>query len=111
MLPAVCCSRRRLAIEGEVYETDQDYPLANVAAISTDFFDTFGVGVLRGRSFNLMDDMDGAPVALVNQRFAERFFPGEDPVGRRIREGTAESDEEWRTIIGVVPDMQMAGFD
>jgi len=111
MLPAACCNRSRLGIEGEAYETDQDYPLANVAAISTDFFDTFGVSVLRGRDFNLMDDADGAPVALVNQRFAERLFPGEDPVGRRIREGTSESEQDWRTIIGVVPNMQMEGFD
>jgi predicted permease len=111
MLPSACCNRSRLGIEGEAYETDQDYPLANVAAISTDFFDTFGVSVLRGRDFNLMDDADGAPVTLVNQQFAERLFPGEDPLGRRIREGTSESEQDWRTIVGVVPNMQMEGFD
>jgi putative ABC transport system permease protein len=111
ILPTVCCNRSRLAVEGEVYETDQDYPLTNVAAISTDFFETFGVGVLRGRDFNLMDDADGTPVALVNQRFAERLFPGEDAVGQRIREGTSDSEQEWRTIVGVVPNMKMEGFD
>jgi predicted permease len=111
MLPAVCCYRGRFAIEGEVYTTDQDYPRSNMAAISTDFFETFGVSVLRGRDFTLMDDADAAVVVLVNQRFAERFFPGEDPVGRRIREGTSDSEEEWRTIVGIVPNMQMQGFD
>ncbi len=111
MLPAVCCYRGRFAVEGEVYATDQDYPRANMAAISTDFFETFGVSILRGRDFTLLDDADAAGVVLVNQRFAERFFPGEDPVGRRIREGTSDSEEEWRTIVGIVPNMQMQGFD
>ncbi len=110
-LPATCCSFDRFALEGEVYETDQDYPRANMASISTDFFETFGVEVLRGRDFSLMDDGNAPGVVLVNQRFAERFFPGEDPVGRRIREGTSSSEEDWRTIVGVVPNMQMQGFD
>jgi putative ABC transport system permease protein len=111
MLPAVCCNRSRLAIEGEAYETDQDYPLANVASIATDFFDTFGVGLLSGRDFTTADDANGAPVAVVNQRFAERFFAGQEPIGRRIREGTSESEQEWRTIVGIAPNMQMEGFD
>ncbi len=110
-LPATCCSNNRFALEGEAYETDQDYPVANMASISTDFFETFGVEALRGRDFSLMDDGDAPGVVLVNQRFAERFFPGEDPVGRRIREGTSSSEEDWRTIVGVVPNMQMQGFD
>ncbi len=113
MLPAACCNRSRFAIEGETYATDQDYPRANVASISTDFFETFGVGVLTGRDFSLMDDAAAAGVALVNQRFAERFFPGENPVGRRISEGSSDNSEErdWRTIVGIVPNMQMEGFD
>jgi len=82
-----------------------------VAAITPDFFSTFGVEVLRGRDLSLADDADAAPVVIVNQGFADRFFPGEDPVGRRIRQGTSESQEEWRTIVGVVPNMQMEGFD
>jgi predicted permease len=110
-LPAVCCGRMRFGIEGEVYETDQDYPRANTASISTDFFETFDVAVLRGRDFSLMNNAEAEGVVLVNQRFAERFFPGEDPVGRRIREGTSESEEEWRTIVGIVPNMQMESFD
>ncbi|MFC1640107.1 FtsX-like permease family protein, partial [Gemmatimonadota bacterium] len=111
MLPASCCNRSRFALEGETYQEDQDYPLANTAAISTEFFSTFGVEVLRGRDLSLADDADAPTIVLVNQGFAERFFPGADPIGRRIREGTSESQEEWMTIVGVVPNMQMQGFD
>ena len=111
MLPASCCSRSRFALEGETYQEDQDYPLVNTAAISTDFFSTFGVQTLRGRDLSLADDANAAEVVLINQGFADRYFAGDDPIGRRIREGTSESQEEWRTIVGVVPNMQMEGFD
>ena len=110
-LPITCCNRSRLAIEGEVYETDQDYPLANTASVSPGFFETFGVNVLRGRDFNVMDNADATPVAIVNQRFAERFFPGEQAIGRRFREGTSQSEQEWRTIVGVAPTSLMESFD
>ncbi|UCG84887.1 MAG: ABC transporter permease [Gemmatimonadota bacterium] len=111
MLPATCCSRNRFALEGEVYQEDQDYPLANIAAISTGFFRTFGVEVLRGRDFSLSDDANAPQVVLVNQAFAERHFQGEDPIGQRIREGTSESQQEWKTVVGIVPNMRMQGFD
>ena len=111
MLPGSCCNRSRFTLEGETYQEDQDYPLANRAAITTDFFSTFGVEVLRGRDLSLADDADAAGIVIVNQGFAERFYSGEDPIGRRIRQGTSESQQEWKTIVGIVPNMQMEGFD
>jgi putative ABC transport system permease protein len=111
MLPGTCCYRSRIGIEGEVYETDQDYPLANTASVSPGFFETFGVNVLRGRGFNVMDNADAAPVVIVNQRFAQRFFPGEQAIGRRFRQGTSQSEQEWKTIIGVAPTSLMESFD
>jgi len=111
MLPASCCNRSRIAIEGAEYQEDQDFPIANAAAITPDFFATFGTSVLRGRDFGLSDDAEAARVVIVNQGFADRFFPGEDPIARRMRLGTSDSQDEWKTIVGVVPNMQMEGFD
>ena len=110
-LPASCCSRYRISIEGAEYQEDQDYPIVNAAAITPGLFETFGTSVLRGRDFSLSDDADAAEVVIVNQGFADRFFPGEDPIGRRLRQGTSERQDEWKTIIGVVPNLQMEGFD
>ena len=110
-LPAAGSGRRRFAIEGQTYETDQDYPRARTADITPDFFETFDISLARGRDFTLQDDADAPGAILVNQRFVARFFPGEDPIGRRIREGTSESQEDWKTIVGVVPDLRMEGFD
>jgi predicted permease len=113
ILPAVCCGRSRFTIEGEVYDSDREYPRSNVASATPGFFDTFGVSMLRGRDFNLMDDASAEQVAIVNRRFAEKFFPDQDPIGRRIREGSGVTADEWdwRTIVGVVPNMHMQSFD
>ena len=110
-LPGTGAGRNRFGFEGETYETDQDYPRARVATVATDFFRTFGVDIVRGRDFALQDDADALEVVLVNQPFVDRFFSGDDPIGRRIKEGTSESEGNWKTIVGVVPDMDMEGFD
>lgn len=111
MLPGMCCLNRRFTIEGEAYATDRDIPFAASASITPEFFGTFRVGVSAGREFRRMDDASAAPVVIVNQRFAEKFFHGQNPIGRRIREGRADSQQEWRTIVGVVPNLRMEGFD
>ena len=109
-LPADASSRD-IEIAGEVY-SGRDRPSARTAVISTGFFDTFGVRVLRGRDFTESDDAGAPAVAIVNQAFVERFFPGQDPLGRRFAErldGDRFSDP--LTIVGVVPDLRMEGFD
>ncbi len=67
------------------------------AAATPGYFATMGIPV-RGRDFTAQDDSASAPVVVVNQRFVDRFWPGEEGVGRTIR-----FDDRERTIIGVVP--------
>jgi len=100
----------RFQIEGETYATDRDYPQAHVAVATPDLFRTFGVAVSQGRDFDVADDADATSVVVVNQRFVERFFPGEDPIGRRIRAGTSDNQAAWSSIVGVVPNLRMEGF-
>ena len=106
-LPGLGGGGRRFAIEGETYETDQDYPVARVASITPNFFQTFDVNIVRGRGFTRQDDADALEIIIVNQRFAERYFEGRDPIGRRIREGTSNSEAEWKTIVGIAPNLQI----
>jgi predicted permease len=110
-LPGLGGGGRRFAIEGETYETDQDYPDARVASITPNFFQTFDVNMVRGRGFTRQDDADALEIIIVNQRFAERYFEGRDPIGRRIREGTSSSEAEWKTIVGIAPNLQIGGLD
>jgi putative ABC transport system permease protein len=67
--------------------------------------------LLRGRSFTDADRDGTTPVVIINETMAKRFWPGEDPVGKRMRYGIGDSDIPWMTIVGVVGDMRRTGFD
>ena len=101
----------RIGIEGEAYAREQDHPTPESIAVTPRFFETFEVPVTRGRTFTDHDAWEGEPVAIVNQPFADRFFPGTDPIGRRFREGTSDSATTWITIVGLVPDMRLDNFE
>jgi predicted permease len=109
VLPGLFGEGTNIGIQGAAYENDQDYPSTRFAAISPGFFETMGVEVQAGRDFTVADDVDAPPVAVVNRSFAQQYFSGENPVGRQIRMGTAESQEPWLTVVGVVPDMYLQG--
>ena len=66
--------------------------------------------MLAGREFTALDNDDGLPVALVNKSFAEKAWPGQDPVGQRVRVGR-EAEAPWRTVVGVVADLNEDGID
>jgi predicted permease len=105
-------SRNDIGLAGEVYTREQDYPSAQNAAISTGFFQTFGVQVLRGRDFTASDGAASPRVAIVNQAFADKFFPGREALGQRFAErASRDSLGEWMTIVGVAPNLKMEGFD
>ena len=109
-LPGLRSSTTVYARDGESYATDQDYPRAHWSMVTPAFFETFGVNVLRGRGFTDLDADGAPPVVLINESMARRDFPGEDALGKRVRRGRSESTEEWATIVGVVPDLNMAGI-
>jgi putative ABC transport system permease protein len=80
-------------------------------SISPNFFEVVRTPLLRGRSFTDADRDGTTPVVIVNETMAKRFWPGEDPVGKRIKYGTADTESPWLTIVGVVGDMRRTGFD
>ena len=84
-------------------------PQAQVNVVTTDFFKTIHVPFLRGRDFNAHDDHNSPKVVIVTESFAKEFFPGEDPIGKRITpNGSAEpGDPPSREIIGVVGDIHL----
>ncbi len=109
-LPGRAAHSVRFGIRGVPYSSEGEYPRAYQAVVSPSFFETFGVEVRSGRGFAPADASASEPVTIINQSFADRFFAGEDPIGRQIRQGRSESGEPWRTVVGVVPDMHMEGL-
>jgi putative ABC transport system permease protein len=72
----------------------------NLEAIQPGYFDTFGVAV-RGRPFDQRDREKNPAVAIVSVDVASRLWPGQDPIGKRLKMGNLESKDVWRTVVGV----------
>jgi putative ABC transport system permease protein len=90
-----------------------EYPVTAFHIIDRDYFRTLGIPLLSGRELNLQDDAIGAtPVVIISERLAKQVFPGEDPVGRRIKPGisSGKSGEPMRVIVGVVGDVKAEGL-
>src|SRR5688572_2748464 len=98
------------SIEGRPAPNDMELPLAVYRVISPDYFRTMGIPLQRGRFFESRDTVDAPPVIVVNRRLAEQFWPGEDPTGKRLKIGPADSPNAWTTVAGVVGDVRQSGF-
>ncbi len=94
---------------------DAEHPLpegqratAPARIIATEYFKTVGVPVAKGRIFDEHDTFKSAPVVIVNELFASKFFPGQNAVGKRIAPGFSAGDEKplMREIIGVVGNVR-----
>lgn len=85
-----------------------DWPEVQFRRSVGDYFQTMGIPLVRGRTFSVDDHRTAPPVAVINQVMATRLFPGEEPVGQRIRMGAAQP---WVTIIGVVGDVKHGALD
>src|SRR5262249_34931123 len=73
--------------------------------------ETMGIRLLRGRWFSAADKPESAPVVVINETLARRIWPGEDPVGKRIKRGFADGDGPWREVIGIVNDIKLNGVE
>ena len=78
--------------------------------VSDNFLRLLGLPLLRGRQFDSRDRENAEQVAIVNQKFAEEYFPNEDPVGTQIKLGLPASPTPWSTIIGVVANAERGDF-
>jgi predicted permease len=81
---------------------------APVRIIATDYFKTMGIPVRQGRVFDERDRWESAPVVMVNERFAQKYFPGQNVIGKRIQPGFSADDtgEKIREIVGVVGNVK-----
>ena len=80
--------------------------------VTPGFFRTMKIPLLRGRFFTDADGNTSQPVTIINQTTAKKYWPHEDPVGKRIRFGAgADNKSPWMTIVGVVADTKRAGLD
>jgi putative ABC transport system permease protein len=110
-LPVMRSGATRMAVEGQAYANDTAMPWARRVVVSAGFFETFNASLIAGRAFGPTDNADSEPVVIINRQIAQRYFPDQDPIGRRIRLGGQETSDPWRTIVGVSPDLWADGLD
>lgn len=89
-----------VAIDGAAGVDEVD---AQELVVAEGYFETLGAVRVAGRAFEEADGLDSLPVAVVNRTFAERAWPGLDPIGRRVQ---PNPDKEWLTVVGVVADLR-----
>ncbi|HEY6509760.1 MAG TPA: ADOP family duplicated permease, partial [Vicinamibacterales bacterium] len=89
-------------------------PRVNLESATVGYFEAMGIPVVRGRAFAATDVARAPRVAIVGERLAERLWPGQDPIGRRLSSGGTRPDPEaafpWVTVVGVVPDVRYRGL-
>ncbi len=102
--------------EGSPLDAGEAIPHADLRTASPEYFRAAGIPLLKGREFHTTDRTGSGRVVIVNRRFAERFFPAEDPIGKRVA-FTGEIlqftpiSSEWRTIVGIVGNTPDGGLD
>ena len=84
-------------------------PVAGVRGVGGDYFRTMGITV-RGRRFDRTDHPTAPPVAIVNEEFVRQFITEGNPIGRRLKMGERDSEEPWRTIVGVSANVKHRGL-
>ena len=100
-------------IEGRELAPGEAGPHGAHGAVDADYFSTLGIPLLKGRYFKEQDNATALPVAIIDEKVARRYWPNEDPIGKRISfnfDGN-EPNRVWREIVGVVGHAKIYGLD
>jgi len=99
-------------VEGLVTDPAKSGPEADRRPSSADYFRAMGTPLLRGRFFDSRDEADDAPkVVIVDETLAQTFWPGQDPIGKRVKLAGPRSSRPWMSVVGVVRHVKYQGLD
>lgn len=108
-----CCTSSRFSVGGRS-ESATEQPSIGVVVVTPGYFHALGIPLLRGRGIGEQDRSSSVPVIVINETAAERFFPGEDPVGQQLTRFSYDPVEETAesfTIVGVAADVRTRGLN
>jgi len=99
-------------IEGQPAEPPGQRPFLPNGEATRDYFQTMGIPLLHGRLFEQADTIENAPpVIIINEAMARRYWPQQDPIGRRLKFDDPNFKSPWFTIVGVVGDVRQEGLE
>ena len=101
--------RSQVFVEGQPLERVAKVPTAMISRVSPGYFAAMSTRLLQGRDFTEQDDENATRAAIINETFARRLFPGEDPLGKRFSLGRPDAAKSL--VIGVVQDGKYAGLN
>lgn len=98
------------AIEGRPLDLNKPF-VAGWQLVAPDYFRTLDIPLVAGRDFTERDNAEGDGAAIINEALAARYFPGEDPIGKRLTLGLPRPENPWLTIVGIVKDIPHRGLE
>jgi putative ABC transport system permease protein len=100
-----------LTVDGYVPAKGAGLNMAMVSLLQGDPLQALGIRLLRGRFLTEADKAGSQLVVMVNRKLAQHYWPGEDPIGKRLRRGMSETRTPWLTVVGEVDDVKMGAPD
>jgi len=98
------------AIDGQTLPSGEMNPIISAPTVGPDYFRGLGIPLVKGRYFTEHDRSDSAAVAIVSEGFVRRFFPGQEAVGKRIKQSGPGYGDKWMEIVGVVGNVKYLGL-
>jgi predicted permease len=100
-----------VTVEGYVPPADQPELQVDLRATTPDYFRAMEIPLEAGRFFSAHDEPDSQPVVMIDHKMAQRFWPHDDPIGKRVKFGGSGSKAPWMSIAGVVGTVRQYGLD
>ncbi|MCI0485861.1 MAG: ABC transporter permease [Blastocatellia bacterium] len=94
------------AIEGQTAPLPDQAQGAGYRVVSPDYFRAMGIPLIKGQMFSEQEAQESAGVVIINESMARRYWPGQDPLGKRLKIGRATSNSPWLSVTGVVRDIR-----
>jgi putative ABC transport system permease protein len=101
--------QQELYVEGQIPRPGESVPVINNRSVSPGYFEAIGTPILRGRGILSSDAAGAPPVVVIDETVARQYWPGGDPIGKRIRV-TIDSASPWLTVVGVAPNVKHASL-
>jgi predicted permease len=109
-VPLSGSSANTYTAEGQPPVNASNSPRAYVHRVSPNFFQALRIRFMAGRTFTDAEVQANSTAAIVSENLVKRFWPGQDPIGKRVRLGRPDSTAPWMTIVGVVTEMKYRGL-
>jgi putative ABC transport system permease protein len=95
-----------ISVEGLPDPPPDQQPDVIYRVVGPGYFATMGIPIIRGRDFTDQDKGDSKDVVVISEKTAQHFWPGQDPIGKRLKPSSSTSTSPWREVIGVVKDVR-----